>query len=616
MHKDMQRALGGIAVFAVLATAITTSILLVGGSEPVGASELTRFASCDAMQTWVDDVRARQGASAGAVMETTQGDAPTSAAPATDSAQRSAAPNAGTDESGTGGTNTVVEGVDEIDIVDRLPGGRALVAREGTLSLVDLDRLTLLDSRPGLPPDARVSVGGDVVWVVGSAPDGRGVRVERLRPGQAALTADGSWTTPGRLLDARRTGERLHVVAVDEPYQLGAIPFEGGPVPCDQVWRPEGGADTPAATLLATLPAEGALTPTATAEVVGAGAGFLVTETAAYVTTQSWDAGVTTGVHRFDLATLAPSGSGSVPGMVPGPFGLSEHEGHLRVATNVQPQFRILTDVGRPAGPADDVVSIAPAPQPQENGPLAEVFVLDLDGALDTVGRTGRFGHDGETIQGIRFVGDTAYVVTFLQTDPFWVLDLSDPTAPKTVGELQIPGFSGYLHPVSDTRVVGFGPDGAGKVAARLFDVSDHTKPTVVDELTLGSDSPVVFDHHAYVALDRGRFAVPVNEQPTYVGNECAEPVPVPDARPTEPGIAVGEPNPDRPCQLIAQGGSTAVVVLAVRDGRLVLADRRSVETNGEFTTERVLPTSSDAWVLVGYDRLVNPDGGQLVLPR
>jgi hypothetical protein len=57
-------------------------------------------------------------------------------------------------------------------------------------------------------------------------------------------------------------------------------------------------------------------------------------------------------------------------------------------------------------------------------------------------------------------------------------------------------------------------------------------------------------------------------------------------------------------------------VVLAVRDGRLVLADRRSVETNGQFTTERVLPTSSDAWVLVGYDRLVNPDGGQLVLPR
>src|SRR5690606_18198597 len=105
---------------------------------------------------------------------------------------------------------------------------------------------------------------------------------------------------------------------------------------------------------------------------------------------------------------------------------------------------------------------------------LNEVVVLDTAGDLDVVGRTPRFGLPGETLHGIRFVGATAYAVTFLQTDPFYVIDLADPSDPRVVGEVKLPGFSSYLHPVADGMVVGFGPDGeSGGVAAKLFDVSN-----------------------------------------------------------------------------------------------------------------------------------------------
>ena len=516
----------------------------------------------------------------------------------------------------------MVAGVDEIDVVDRLDDGRALVSRNGALSVVDLAGPAVLSHVADLPYDARISVADDVVWVAGTSDDGTGVDIRRLRLDGDTLVADGQWTTPGWLVDARRTGDRLHVVAVDQPGTSGVIPFEGGPVPCDQVWHPEAGADTAAATLLVTLPAEGELAPTAAAEVVGSGSGFLVTSTAAYVTTQTWNQTPVTGIHRFDLATLTPTGSGSVPGVVPGPFGIDEYESHLRVATSEQ-SVGIAVDAGVPAG------DVAGPPGPTA-GPLAEVFVLDLDGALDVVGRTGRFGHDGETIHGVRFVGDTAYVVTFLQTDPFWVLDLSNPTEPVVVGDLEIPGFSAYLHPVGDTRVVGFGPDGEGRVAARLFDVADPANPTLLDELALGDDSPVAWDHRALVALDGGRLAVPVNDYPDVVDERCQaapppvplpEPVPdlpttVPEPRPIDPGTGATDAlPPEQFCEPIFANGASGVVVLAVDGSSLVVTDQRSVESDGSFAADRVLPAPDDRWVLVGWDRLVDPDGGEVVLP-
>src|SRR5690606_12863950 len=82
------------------------------------------------------------------------------------------------------------------------------------------------------------------------------------------------------------------------------------------------------------------------------------------------------------------------------------------------------------------------------------ITVLEQQGdALAAVGQVGDMGK-GERIYSVRYAGDVAYVVTFRQVDPFYTVDLSDPAAPKVVGELKIPGYSSYLHPIGDGLVI------------------------------------------------------------------------------------------------------------------------------------------------------------------
>lgn len=127
----------------------------------------------------------------------------------------------------------------------------------------------------------------------------------------------------------------------------------------------------------------------------------------------------------------------------------------------------------------------------------------------------------GEQIYAVRFLGAKGYVVTFRQTDPLFVIDLSDTGAPKVLGKLKIPGFSSYLHPVGDDLLLGIGQDADAQGTTRgvklsLFDVSRPESPKELDSLLLpkGSQTDALSQHKSILFLpEQNAFALPVSQE-------------------------------------------------------------------------------------------------------
>lgn len=116
------------------------------------------------------------------------------------------------------------------------------------------------------------------------------------------------------------------------------------------------------------------------------------------------------------------------------------------------------------------------------------VTMRETDASLTEVGRVDKLGVN-EEIKSVRWFDDLAIVVTFRQTDPLYALDLTDPDAPELMGELKIPGYSEYLHPLGARRMIGIGQDAtlSGRLRgaqAALFDVTDLTDPRQLDVVT------------------------------------------------------------------------------------------------------------------------------------
>lgn len=231
-----------------------------------------------------------------------------------------------------------------------------------------------------------------------------------------------------------------------------------------------------------------------------------------YVATQNWQTwtwlrtsdastapdGPTTEIHMFDVTdpdVTSYVASGSVDGYLMNQFAMDEHEGMLRVATTTSP-----TGWGADSEAESRVTVLRPI--------LNDLIRV---GMVDGLGET-------EQIYSVRFLGDVAYVVTFRQTDPLYTIDLSDPRDPKVMGELEIPGYSAYLHPLQGGLMLGVGQDATdtGQIQGTqvsLFDMTDLSNPTRLDTFTLdeGTSSEVEYNHHAFLYWD-GVAIIPVQQ--------------------------------------------------------------------------------------------------------
>jgi hypothetical protein len=134
------------------------------------------------------------------------------------------------------------------------------------------------------------------------------------------------------------------------------------------------------------------------------------------------------------------------------------------------------------------------------------------DGLVPT-GRVDGLG-PGESIRAVRWFGDLAVVVTFRQTDPLYTLDLSDPADPRVTGELKVTGYSAYLHPIGEDRLLGIGQEATldgmtTGTKAETYDLSDLSAPAAVDALVWPeSSSPVEWDSRQFTYLPDRETAV------------------------------------------------------------------------------------------------------------
>jgi inhibitor of cysteine peptidase len=217
----------------------------------------------------------------------------------------------------------------------------------------------------------------------------------------------------------------------------------------------------------------------------------------------------TTILHKISIDTgdITYIAQGEVPGVILNQFSMDEHNGFFRIATTSGNNWM--------------------------EGSQTSNNIYILDDTLTQVSKIENIA-PGESIYAARFLGDRAYLVTFVQVDPLFTIDLSDPYNPQILGELKIPGYSEYLHPYDETHIIGIGKEvdpsiDADKVHTpgavyytailglklALFDVTDIEHPVEVAKVVIGNrgtDSPALYDHKAFL-FDREKelLVIPVS---------------------------------------------------------------------------------------------------------
>jgi len=345
-------------------------------------------------------------------------------------------------------------------------------------AVISLPRVISADSRPGWSVPWYTS---EVVVSVFDLSD------------PAAPTLVEETALEGTLLAARSIGESVYLVVENGDVLRTAA--AGGPLPefltSAAVYAAAGGGDGGLVTVARLSPGDSRPGIDDAAVMVGMGGTIYASADAVYVAGTSWDSasGPVTDLTAFSLGEqIRHLASGSVAGFVRDQFAMDAADGTLRIAT-----------------------------QNGWRGASSAVHVLGVQGQdFVTLGSVTGIA-PGEDLKAARFIGDKAYLVTFLQVDPLFVIDLADPRNPRITGELKIPGFSSYLHPMEDGRLFGIGQgDSWGTSKLSLFNVSDPASPTEVDAITLGgpngwTHSDAAGDHRAFSWFaSHGLLAVPV----------------------------------------------------------------------------------------------------------
>ena len=469
-----------------------------------------------------------------------------------------------TDSSGTGAesggappehstTNVQEAGVDEPDIV-KTDGNRIVAVAQARVHLIALDggkmtrRKTLSDTAV-----RNVFLSGKRLLVFSGQAGQISEPGARWAGQQAVLTmydisnfSDPSLiatlTIDGDVLDARLVGSQARVVTASSPdvdapspvytpdgeisekskadlraavantnvddwiptYRLqdgaGAGVSEGRLVECANLAHPEtfSGLDTVA---VSSFDMGSALQSRKTVGVIAGGQQIYATGTSTYVSTTNWSRDgslAKTDLHKFVTEPSGAStykGSGEVPGTLLNQYAMSEYDGVLRVASTISERRGWVNSRQTTEGLVTTL---------HEQG-----------GALRQLGQVGGLGRqDNESIRAVRFIEERGYVVTFRQTDPLYVLDLRNAAAPKVVGELKIPGYSGYLHPIGENLLLGVGQSGLDSgispaprtrgggpgVQFSLFDISDPASPHRIDTQTYGGGAAAAeFDPKAFL---------------------------------------------------------------------------------------------------------------------
>ncbi|MDD6011234.1 MAG: beta-propeller domain-containing protein [Oscillospiraceae bacterium] len=227
--------------------------------------------------------------------------------------------------------------------------------------------------------------------------------------------------------------------------------------------------------------------------VLGDGNSVYATAEKLYVAGAVYDGynGDYTKINSFTLegTVIGLGANGKVKGTCINQYAMDEYDGYFRIATNYYDGNKDL-----------DVSSL-----------------YILDGDLKVVSKLEDIARD-ERIQSVRFMGKRAYLVTFRNTDPLFTLDLSDPKNPKITGELKLPGYSYYLHPVGENLLLGIGYDGTAENAdfestkVSLFDISDISNPVEKSKLVYNNSACYVGDFpRAFLTVKSGeRYCLPI----------------------------------------------------------------------------------------------------------